>query len=151
MKLFVSACLLGEACKYNGLDNLHPDVVALAKQYELVPFCPEVAGGLSTPRIPAEIVGDRVINQNGDDKTKEFELGAKKALSLCKKEGIRIAILKEKSPSCGVHHIYNGEFCGKLVDNCGITAKMLMSSGIRLYNEHEIEKLCVNGLPDNQK
>lgn len=139
MKILVSACLLGYNCKYNGLNNLNEEVCNL--EFELVPFCPEVSGGLLTPRIPAEINQDNVYNKNGLDVTKEYNLGARNALNLCLKEDIKYAILKEKSPSCGVNRIYDGTFTGKLIDGSGFTTRLLRKNKIKVFSETEIDLL----------
>ena len=107
-KILVSACLLGDKTRYDGKDNAVEGLLGLLKFYELVPFCPEVEGGLKTPRRPAEIHYGRVFRDDGVELTRQYDLGAKKALSLCKFLGIGKAILKESSPSCGVHVVCAG-------------------------------------------
>lgn len=107
----------------------------------LVSICPEVEGGLPTPRVPVEIKNARAINKNNEDKTIFFQNGAKKALDLAEKYNIKYAILKAKSPSCGSNYIYDGSFSKKLVQGDGITAKMLKSKGIEIFTEDELEKL----------
>ena len=137
MKLLVSACLLGENCKYNGGNNL---VATLQEEllmhgFEAVPFCAECAGGLPTPRIPAERVGDRVLNILGDDVTAEFEKGAQLALETALQNGCTMAILKMNSPSCGSGTIYDGTFSGTLTEGYGVTAELLRNHGIAVLNE----------------
>lgn len=140
-KILISACLVGDKVNYKGQGNYAPMVEKLKEKYELVLFCPECEGGLSTPRLPNEIRGSQVIRKDGKLVTKEFELGAKKALALCKYLGITKAILKESSPSCGTHLIHDGYFQGRKIPGMGITAKLLKSNGIEVYSEEEIEKL----------
>ena len=140
-KILISACLVGDNCKYNGGNNLNPQIDALLEIYELIPFCPEVEGGLSIPRNPSEIRGDRVVMDNGKDVTREYELGARKALMLCLYLKIKIAVLKERSPSCGTHQIHDGSFSNKLIDGMGITAKLLKDNGIKVYSEDQISEL----------
>ena len=140
-KILISACLVGENCKYNGGNNLNPKIEKLLEKYELIPFCPEVEGGLPTPRHPSEIKGDRVIMDNGKDVTDNFDVGARKALMLCGFLKIKIVILKERSPSCGVHQIHDGSFSNKLIDGMGMTARLLKEKGIKIYSEDEIDKL----------
>ena len=140
-KILISACLVGDNCKYNGGNNLNPQIDALLEKYELIPFCPEVEGGLSIPRNPSEIKGDRVLMDNGKDVTREYELGARKALMLCLYLKIKIAVLKERSPSCGTHQIHDGSFSNKLIDGMGITAKLLKENGIKVYSEDQIAEL----------
>lgn len=140
-KLLISACLLGHNVKYNGGNN-QIDIEALEKEYNLISFCPEVEGGLSTPRPPSEIVCDKplkLLNIEGKDVTQEFVLGAKKAVELAKKEGITKALLKAKSPSCGKGEIYNGTFAGVLREGDGVTVRLLEEIGVKVYNESEIK------------
>jgi len=143
-KLLVSACLLGKNVKYNGKNNCI-DLEKIKKYYEIVPFCPEVEGGLETPRPPSEIISFdpvRVINNSGQDVTKNFLKGARKALELCKKVGIKKALLKERSPSCGKYQVYDGSFSKRLVNSSGITATLLKEKGIKIYDENELDILC---------
>lgn len=140
-KILISACLVGDNCKYNGGNNLNPQIEALLEKYELIPFCPEVEGGLPIPRNPSEIKGDRVVMNNDKDVTREYELGARKALMLCLYLKIKIAVLKERSPSCGTHQIHDGSFSNKLIDGMGVTARLLKENGIKVYSEEEISQL----------
>ena len=140
-KILISACLVGENCKYNGKNNLNSNIESLLDQYDLIPFCPEVEGGLEIPRNPSEIKGDSVFMNDGKDVTYEYNKGAKKALMLCLYLNIKIAVLKENSPSCGTHHIYDGSFKNKLIDGTGITARLLKENGIEVYSEEEIDLL----------
>lgn len=138
--ILISACLLGVNCKYNGSNNYVGLVEELKKKYNLIPICPENLGGLSTPRIPSEILEDKVINQSGIDVTKEYELGAKKALDIAIKNNCHIAVLKEKSPSCG-NITYDGTFSHTIINRNGITNKLFRENNIKIYNELEIDKL----------
>ena len=140
-KILISACLVGDKVKYDGHTNYNPLIKDLLEKYELIPFCPEVEGGLSTPRRPSERKGNKVINDLGKDVTKNFVSGAEKALNICKYLDIKIAILKERSPSCGKTHIHDGSFKNKLIPGEGITAELLRKNGIAIYSEEEIEKL----------
>lgn len=140
-KILISACLVGENCKYNGGNNLNPQIDALLEKYALIPFCPEMEGGLPTPRNPSEVKGESVFMDNGKDVTENFLKGAKKALMLCLFLKIKIAVLKERSPSCGTHQIHDGSFSNKLINGMGVTAKMLKENGIAVYSEDEIDKL----------
>lgn len=139
--LLISGCLIGNNTKYNGLNNYTPLVEKLKDKYELIVICPEVDGGLSIPRNPSEIKGNKVISSMGVDVTKEFNIGAKKALELVKKYNIKKALLKEGSPSCGTNYIYDGTFTGTKINGLGVTAKLLKENGVLLFNEKEIEKL----------
>lgn len=140
-KILLSACLYGKSCRYDGQDNYCSDIELLKKHFEIVLICPELDGGLSTPRYPSEIQGTKVINNRGEDVTSFFIKGAENALAIAKKYGIKKAILKEKSPSCGSHHIYDGSFHKIIIEGQGITAKLLTENGIIVYNEKEIGEL----------
>ncbi len=140
MKL-ISACLIGENCKYNGKNNLNDEALKLYKQGLVIPVCPEELGGLPTPRIPAERVGDLVINKEGKDVTKEFVLGAKKTLEIAQENDVTMAILQPRSPSCGCSKIYDGSFSGVLTNGNGITTELLKKNGIEVISiEDYIEK-----------
>ena len=140
-KILVSACLVGDKTNYKGQGNYCPDIEKLKEKYELVLFCPEVEGGLPTPRLPSEVRDSQVIRKDGKNVTREFEKGANKALALCKYLGISKAVLKENSPSCGTHMIHNGYFNDRLIAGMGITARTLKEHGIEVYSEKEIDKL----------
>lgn len=131
-KVLVSACLLGVDCKYNGGNNYDEEIFKELEKYELIPVCPEIFGGLPTPRKPSEIVGDKVINNEGLDVTNSFKRGAEETLELAKKLGVKRAILKAKSPSCGNGKIYDGTFTGTIIDGDGITTKFLKENGIEV-------------------
>lgn len=145
-KILISACLVGDNTKYDGTNNKSPFIKDLLEKYELVPFCPEVEGGLKIPRTPAEKQKDgKIINKKKKDVTKNYLLGAEKACNICSYLGIEIAILKEKSPSCGVHQIYNGDFNGKLIEGEGILTSALKRMGIKVISEEEIESFLKEG------
>lgn len=145
--LLVSACLMGVNCKYNGKNNLSQEILKLSDKYEFIPVCPEQLGGFSTPRPKAEIVCeclmrgmDKVVRENGEDVTEYFINGAKEAFKIAKLMNVKKAILKEKSPSCGVYKIYDGSFTERLIDGSGITTKILKRNGIEVFNEDELDK-----------
>ena len=142
-RLLVSACLLGLACRYDGKEK-EIDLSELAEKYEIVPFCPEIYGGLATPREGAEIVGERVLTKDGRDVTREYEKGAREAVKLVLTLGIKKALLKERSPSCGTGEIYDGTFENALKKGFGITAARLSENGVELFGESEIGKI-LNG------
>ena len=131
-RLLVSACLLGENCKYSGGNNYSPAAAALAERFELIPVCPEQLGGLPTPRVPAERVGDRVLTRDGADVTDAYRLGAEKTLETALANGVKRAALQERSPSCGCGAIYDGTFSGRLVPGDGVTAALLREHGIEI-------------------
>lgn len=140
-KLLVSACLLGENCKYNGGNNDTPAVAALAEHFELIPVCPETLGGLRRPREPSERVGDRVLSRTGEDVTAAFRLGAERALEIALAQGVTRAVLKERSPSCGSGAIYDGTFSGRVIPGSGVTAELLARHGIAVCGEGEAHTL----------
>ena len=135
MKVIVSACLLGDNVKYNGKNNQRNDLIDFLKDYEVIKICPEVFGGLSIPRKPAEIIDKKVINSDGIDVTKEYELGALKVLELVKENNIQVAILKKNSPSCGSDYIYDGTFTHQLIRGDGICSMILKNNGVTVLNE----------------
>ena len=136
--IYVSACLLGANCKYNGGNNDNAAVHKFLEGKEYVVFCPERAGGLPAPREPSEIRGDKVYSRTGQDVTEEFHAGAEKALAFCQKHGVTLALMKERSPSCGVHAIYDGTFTGKTIPGMGMAARLLAENSIALMSEEDI-------------
>ncbi len=142
-KLLISSCLLGENVRYDGkikrcMDPLFYEII---KNSQIFTVCPEVDGGLPTPRDPSEIVSLnplKIVNSKGKDVTSFFEKGAKKALKVCKKHKIKVALLKSKSPSCSNNFIYDGTFSKKLIKGEGVTAKLLRENGIKVFNENEL-------------
>ena len=147
--LLVSACLLGENCKYSGGNNaLAPETLAaLAARYRLIPVCPERDGGLPTPRIPSERQGERVVNREGEDLTEAFRRGAERALETAREKGCGSALLKERSPSCGSTVIYDGSFSGKIIPGEGATAGLLRQNGVRVFSENDLEVVLRSAQP----
>lgn len=145
MNILISACLLGIDCKYNGENNKVQALVEALDNIRFIPVCPEQLGGLTTPRLPAEIVYTngkrRVVNKELSDVTREFEKGAEETLKLAKLYYCQAAILKERSPSCGGRQIYDGSFLGKVKQGKGLTAELLMENGIKVYSEENYEEL----------
>ena len=145
--ILISACLLGHPCRYDGRSKPCGKVMALAEEYNLIPICPEVLGGLPTPRVPSEIVGDRVLMRDGRDVTENYRRGAERALEIAAENGCTVAILKSRSPSCGKGEVYDGTFSGTLTDGDGIATKMLSDAGILVLTEETFEsflrKKCV--------
>lgn len=137
MKIMVSACLLGENCKYNGGSNRNEKVLEYIKDHQVIPVCPEVMGGLPTPRVPSEIRDNVVINKEGTIVDKEFRKGAKEAFEIALRENVDLVILKAKSPSCGTKQVYDGTFSGRLVDGQGIFTAMIKEAGISFNDEKE--------------
>ena len=143
--LLVSACLVGVNCKYSGGNNALPPelLAALEEKYRLVPICPERDGGLPTPRLPSERRGELVVNRAGEDVTEAFRRGAQFALETARREGCRLALLKERSPSCGSGEIYDGSFSGTLIPGDGVAAALLKENGIAVFGESEIERFAL--------
>ena len=141
MKLLISACLLGRNCKYSGGNNYHPLTEALRERYELVPVCPECMGGLPIPHDPSERVGDKVLSRTGTDVTTAFKKGAELTLRRAQQAGAKLALLKERSPSCGYGAIYDGTFTGTVVPGSGVAAELLAKNGVTIYGESRIEEL----------
>ena len=140
--ILVSACLLGVDCRYDGKNGRNEGVIALMRDYNLIPVCPEQLGGLMTPREPAEIkVGNTVITQSGKDVTANFKQGAAETLKIARLYGCKRAVLKERSPSCGHGTIYDGTFRGKKIAGSGITARYLEDNAIAVKGESEIASL----------
>lgn len=137
-KILVSACLLGIDCKYSGGNNLNEKVLEYIKDYEVIPVCPEIMGGLSTPRPPSERIGDKVLNNQGTDVTNEYTKGALETLKLAKLFNVKKALLKAKSPSCGKGKIYDGTFNSTLIEGNGVTVDLLESNGIEVISEQDL-------------
>ena len=143
-KLLISACLLGAACRYDGISKAviaEAELARLKEKYDLVPFCPEIYGGLPTPRVPSERIGGKVIMKNGCDVTENYQKGAYEAVRISEILGIKKALLKERSPSCAKSEIYDGSFEGKLVSGSGVAAEALVNSGVAVFSENDTAEL----------
>jgi len=140
-RILVSACLLGVNCRYKGGGQKLAGIERLMDIAELIPVCPEVLGGLPTPRTPAERCGEQVCMRDGTDVTAQFHRGAEEALGLARLFGAGHALLKERSPSCGAGEIYDGSFSGRLIAGNGVAAQLLLDSGIAVYGESRLEAL----------
>ena len=136
-KILISACLIGLNCKYDGGNNENSKLVELMKEKDLVPICPEQLGGLKTPRASAERKQEKVITKEGVDVTKEYQKGAEEVLKLAKKLNIKKAILKSRSPSCGIEEIYDGTFSHNLIKKDGVTAELLKKNEIEVISSDE--------------
>ena len=145
MKIAVSACLLGEPCRFDGAAKPCAQVIDLGKRHELVPVCPECAGGLPTPRPASEIYAAapalRVVNMEGADVTAAFLAGAQRTLELVHAEGCELAVLKAKSPSCGSGLVYDGTFTRTLVPGWGVAARLLADDGIPVMDETQAKSI----------
>ncbi|WP_017591292.1 DUF523 domain-containing protein [Nocardiopsis potens] len=151
-KVMVSACLMGRPVRYDGRAKTseHPVLARWRAERRLVVFCPEVSGGLPVPRPPAEIAagaGARAVldgtaairTPDGADVTRYFTDGARAALAAAREHGVAVAVLKEGSPSCGLHRVYDGSFTGSTVPGPGVTARLLADAGIAVFTEDEID------------
>ena len=141
MNILVSACLLGVECRYDGRGVLVSQAEELLSRHHLIPVCPEIMGGLATPRTPAERVGAEVITRDGEDVTAAYEKGAGEVLKLAQLYGCQAAILKERSPSCGYGRIHDGSFAGGMTDGNGVTAQLLSEHGIRILGETQMDEI----------
>ena len=141
MKIMVSACLLGRRCKYNGGDNFNVALAEYLQGHDVVPVCPEVAGGLPVPRRRSEIVSGAVTNDAGESVDAAFRAGAAECLKIAEDEQIDLAILQPRSPSCGVHQVYDGTFSGRLIDGSGVFAALLIQNGFRVVEPEDLEKV----------
>ncbi|MBQ7596707.1 MAG: DUF523 domain-containing protein [Clostridia bacterium] len=138
MKIMVSACLVGQRCKYNGGDNYSEKLADFLSGHEVIPVCPETEGGLSVPRSPCEIVNGAVMNSDGENVDDAFRCGAAKCVRLAKEKGVGLAVLQSRSPSCGVNQIYDGTFSGRLKKGSGVFASLLGQNGFRVLDVEDI-------------
>lgn len=145
MKIMVSACLLGENCKYSGGNNYREKLNEFLREHTVVPACPEVLGGLPVPRTPGEIVSGEVKTKDGVSLDREFRLGAERALALAKREQPDMIILQPRSPSCGAGTIYDGTFTGTLIPGNGVFAQLLLENGFTPVTADEAERLLFQG------
>ncbi len=146
----ISACLCGVNCKYNGKNNLNEKCLKLLREGKAVLVCPEQMGGLTTPRIPSELIGSskdiieyskgKILDKEGNDVSVQFIKGAEETLKIAKELGVKKAILKEGSPSCGSSFIYDGSFSGKKIKGEGITTYLLRKEGVEVISEEEFDK-----------
>jgi len=141
-RVLVSACLLGAEVRHHGgaATIEHPILRRWRDECRIVGIYPEMAGGLPSPRPPSEIRGLRVVTSGGVDVTPEFETGATKAVQMARELGIRVAVLKSRSPSCGTSQVYDGSFSGRLVAGDGVTAAALRREGVEVFDETQLEE-----------
>ncbi len=139
MAILVSACLLGEHCRWDGGTNRCEAVIRFCEGQEVIPVCPECAGGLGTPRLPAEIRGGVVVNRAGESVDAAFREGAARCLAKADGRPVTLAVLKARSPSCGTGQIYDGTFTGTLIPGDGVFAALLKEKGIRVIPETDVE------------
>lgn len=138
MKIAVSACLLGHNCKYSGGNNRSQKVLDYIEGHEVIPVCPEVTGGMPTPRVPVELKDSKAINRDGEDVTEFFQRGVEKTMEKLDGQNIDLAILQPRSPSCGCKQIYDGTFTKTLIDGKGMFAQALADAGIPMMDGDDI-------------
>ena len=139
MKIVVSACLLGENCKYNGGNNYNPAVTEFVKDKEVLLICPEMMAGMGCPRAPIEIVDGILMDRNGNNLDAAMREAVAKAMELIRKEDIQCAVLQSRSPTCGVNQIYDGSFAGKLIPGSGVLAQALKDAGYQVIDAEDIK------------
>lgn len=141
MNILVSHCFLGEPCRYDGASRLDRQIIELHRYgHNLIPVCPEVLGGLDTPRAPAELQPDgRVLTADGADVTAAYRAGAEQALTIARENNCTVAVLKARSPSCGSGQIYDGSFSRQLTNGWGVTAQLLREAGLTVMDEEHLE------------
>ena len=140
MKILVSACLLGENCKYNGGNNYSSAVAEFVKGRDVLPVCPEMMAGMGCPRTPIEIVDGVLMDRNGNNVDAAMREAVAKAMELIRKEDIQCAVLQSRSPTCGVNQVYDGSFSGKLIDGSGVLAQALKLAGYRGIDAQDLRK-----------
>ena len=144
--ILASSCLLGCECRYKGDGCKCDALIKLAESNTIIGVCPEQMGGLPTPRPPAELQRDgRVVDRAGKDVTEAYRLGAEEVLELARAHRCTLAVLKERSPSCGRGQIYDGSFTGRLTEGSGVTARLLEEHGVQVYGESEAGTLAERG------
>ena len=140
MKILVSACLLGENCKYNGGNNYSPAVAEFVKDKEVLALCPEMMAGMGCPRTPIEIIDGVLMDRNGNNVDAAMRQAVEQAMEMIRKEDIQCAVLQSRSPTCGVNQIYDGSFSGKLIKGSGFLAQALKAAGYQVVDAEDVEK-----------
>lgn len=138
MKILVSACLLGKNCKYNGGNNYCPKTAAFVEGHQIIPVCPELEAGLGCPRVPMEIVNGVLVNREGTVVDDKVRCAIEEILQRIQPENIDCAVLKSRSPTCGVHQVYDGTFSGTLIPGAGVLTQALQNAGIRVIDSEDL-------------
>lgn len=138
MKILVSACLLGENCKYNGRNNYSSAVAEFLKDKKVLSICPEMMAGMGCPRTPIEIVDGVLKDRNGNNVDASMREAVEKAMDMIRREDIQRAVLQSRSPTCGVNQVYDGTFSGKLISGSGIFAQALKNEGYCVIDAEDI-------------
>ena len=140
MKILVSACLLGENCKYNGGNNYNAAVAEYVQGKDILTICPEMMAGMGCPRTPIEIVDSVLMDRDGNNVDAAMREAVAKAMKLIRKEDIQCAVLQSRSPTCGVNQVYDGSFSGKLIEGSGVLAQALKAAGYQVIDAEDVEK-----------
>ena len=140
MKILVSACLLGENCKYNGGNNYNAAIAEFVQDKETLAICPEMMAGMGCPRTPIEIVDGVLMDRNGNNVDVEMREAIEKAMEIIRKEDIQCAVLQSRSPTCGVNQIYDGSFSSRLINGSGLFAQTLKDAGYQVVDAEDIRK-----------
>ena len=140
MKVLVSACLLGENCKYNGGNNYSSAVAEFVRGKEILPICPELMAGMGCPRTPIEIVDGVLMDRDGKNVDTAMREAVETAMKQLSSEEIQCAVLQSRSPTCGVNQVYDGSFTGKLISGTGIFAQALKEAGYRVIDAEDVGK-----------
>ena len=138
MKILISACLLGENCKYNGGNNYSPAVAEFVKEKEVLPICPEMMAGMGCPRTPIEIVDGVLMDRSGNNVDAAMREAVATAMEMIRKEDIQCAVLQSRSPTCGVNQIYDGSFSGKMIDGSGVLVQALRIAGYQVLDAEDL-------------
>lgn len=138
-KILVSACLLGENCKYNGSNNYNAAVAEFVKGGEVLPICPEMMAGMGCPRTPIEIVNGVLMDRDGNNVDAAMREAVAQAMEQVRKEEILCAILQSRSPTCGANQVYDGSFSGRLIPGSGIFAQALREAGCRVIDAEDVK------------
>ena len=139
MKILVSACLLGENCKYNGGNNYNPAVAEYVKGKEILALCPEIMAGMGCPRTPIEIVDGVLMDRNGNNVDAAMRVAVAKAMDMVRQENVQFAILQSRSPTCGVNQVYDGTFSGRLIHGSGMFAQALKDAGFPVTDAEDVK------------
>jgi len=139
MKILISACLLGENCKYSGGNNYNSAVAEFVKDKEVLPICPEMMAGMGCPRTPIEIVDGVLMDRDGNNVDAAMREAVTQAMEQIRKEEIECAVLQSRSPTCGVNQVYDGSFSGKLIPGSGVLAQALMAEGYRVIDAEDVK------------
>ena len=138
MRILVSACLLGENCKYNGGNNYNQAVADFVKDKEVVPICPEMLAGMGCPRPPIEIVNGVLTDCHGNNVDAPMREAVDRAMEVIRQQEICCAVLQSRSPTCGVNRIYDGSFSGKLITGSGLFAQALLDAGFQVIDAEDL-------------